>query len=307
MANAGTVNHYKYYRDLKALPEVGWPALISALLHIAVFFLAILGLPQIARNYDPFLAPDEIVMDIELFNNSDVLDEDKPKKEGDDTPPPPAKPVYNNTESVPDLLRPEQPEVKDKPEKIEEKVEKVVPDPTLIKVPPKPASKPKPPKPKEVEVTPVKPEVPDKPQRDINNLLKDLTPEDWDNAEEQLNSEEEGKGKTSLFGNADVQMTSSDLVALNQGVQQCWNVNAGGRFAENLVVRLRVFVNPDRSVKDVIILDQMRYATDSHFKSAADAARWALLNPRCSTLNLPPEKYETWKSFIYVFDPSQML
>ena len=287
------------------LPEVGWPSFISAILHIGIFFLALLGLPQIAN--DPYIHSDEIVMDVELFNTSEVFEEDQPEKEGSDVPPPPSKPVYNNTDNVPTLATPEHPDIKEKLEKPVEKEEKVVPDPTLIKVPPKPSSKPKPLKPKEVEATLLKPKEPDKPERNITNLLKDLSPDDWGNAGEIINSEEKNDSKTSLFGNASVQMTSSDLVALNQGVEPCWNVNAGGRDAETLVVRLRVLVNPDRSVRDVIILDKMRYATDSHFISAADAARRALLNPKCSTLNLPPEKYETWKSFIYVFDPSQML
>jgi len=295
-----------------ALPEVGWPTVVSAILHIAVFALAILGLPQIANN-NPYLAPDEMVMDIELFNFSEVIESDKPdnpqEKAGDDVPPPPAKPVYNNKNSVPNLAEPEQPEIKDNVDKPAEKTETIVSDPTLIKVPPKPRSKPKPktPKPKRVESKPLKPKTPAKPERNITSLLKDLTPSDWENAQERINSDKKNAGRTTRIGNASRQMTTNDLVALNQGVQKCWNVNAGGRLAENLEVKLRVIVNSDRKVREVIIMDKIRYAADSHFRSAADAAKWALLNPQCSTLNLPPKKYETWKSFIYVFDPSQML
>ena len=291
-----------------ALPEVGWPTIVSAVLHVGVFFLAVFGIPQIANRSEIYLAPDEMIMSVELFNNSEVLEDVQPAKEGDDTPPPPTKPVYNNTDSVPNLARPDKPDVKDKNEKTVEKAEKVAPDPTLIKVPPKPRNKPKTPKPKPVESKPLKPVEPDKPERNITNLLKDLTPEDnWENAQDRINSDEQATGKTTQIGDASVQMTSSDLVVLNQGMQKCWNMNAGGRFAESLEVKLRVLVNRDRSVRQVIILDQLRYSTDSYYRSAADAARWALLNPQCSTLNLPPEKYETWKSFIYVFDPSQML
>ena len=70
---------------------------------------------------------------------------------------------------------------------------------------------------------------------------------------------------------------------------------------------LRVFVNPDMTVQNVEILDQIRYGSDSHFRAAADAARRALLNPNYRTLKLPPEKYESWKVFKYNFDPSMML
>ncbi len=303
--NSTTLNNA--YRDFMALPEVGWPTIISAILHIGVFVFAIFGIPHIASRSDIYLAPGEMIMSVELFNNSEILEDDQPLKEGDDTPPPPTKPVYNNTDSVPMLAEPKQPDIKDKPDKPEVEKEVIVPDPTLIRVPPKPRSKPKPPKPKSVENKPLKPETPNEPERNITSLLKDLTPSDWENAQKRINSNEKTSGKTTQIGNASRQMTSSDLVALNQGVQKCWNVNAGGRFAENLVVKLRVMVNPDRSVRDVIILNQLRYAADQHFRSAADAAQRSLLSPQCSTLNLPPEKYETWKSFIYVFDPSQML
>ncbi len=294
----------KTYKDFVALPEVGWPTLVSAVLHIAVFIFAIVGLPQIADRNDIYLASDEMVMDVELFDNSGIIKDEQTIKEEEDAPLPPAKPVYNNTDSVPNLTQPKQPDIKDESKNTAKDQGVAVPDPTLIKVPPKPTAKPKP---KPLESKPGNTEEVTQPERSITSVLKDITPVDWNNAEEMINSDDKNTGGTTQAGNAGRQMTSSDLVALNQGVQPCWNLNAGGRYAENLIVKLNVTVNPDRTVRDVKIVEQMRYATDQHYKSAADAARWALLNPQCSTLNLPPEKYETWKNFVYVFDPSQML
>lgn len=275
---------------------VGRPAVISAILHIVVFILAIFGLPHIAQ--DPYLQEDEFIMSVELFDPSEVIDttkNDKPEKSEDDdeVPPPPPKPVYNNTDSAPELSTPEAPDIGEEAAKVA--------DVTLIKNPPKPSSKPKPPKPKAEKVKDTK-----KPERDINSLMKDITPVDWDNAEQNLNNDT-GKGTSSQHGNAGKQMTSNDLIALQRGVEPCWIVNAGGRLAENLIVKLKVTVNPNRTVKSVSVIDSIRYFGDSHFRSAADAARWALLNPKCSELNLPLEKYETWKSFTFTFDPSQML
>lgn len=289
----------KHYYKTSFLPEIGWPTFISAFLHIFVFFLAVMGLPQIAQQSDPYIHPDEIVMDVALFDSADVTDDSTVTKE-DDAPSPPKKPIYNNTDSVPVLAEPTQPDI----EKGDEKPE-VIPDPTLIKVPPKPRNKPTPPKPP--EVTKSETATPEKPKRNITSLLKDLTPDDWANAEARINEDGDNKSAGAGSGDASRQMTSSDLIALNQGVQKCWNVNAGGRMAENLEVKLRVFVNPDQNVREVVILDQIRYATDPHYRAAADAAQRALLHPDCRTLNLPPEKYEIWKNFIYVFDPSQML
>ena len=237
-------------------------------------------------------------MSVEMFDPSEVIDttkNDKTEKseDNDEVPPPPPKPVYNNTDSAPELSTPEAPDIGEEAAKVA--------DVTLIKNPPKPSSKPKPPKPKAEKVKDTK-----KPERDINSLMKDITPIDWDNAEQNLNNGT-GKGTSSQHGNAGKQMTSNDLIALQRGVEPCWNLHAGGRFAEKQIVKLRVTVNKDRTVKNVSVIKRLLYNTDSNFKAAADAAMWALLNPKCSTLNLPPEKYETWKSFTFTFDPSQML
>lgn len=286
-----------------ALPEVGWPTAFSAFLHIGLFLLAIFGVPHVVHQ-DPYIHLDEIAMDVSLLEpeSTEITEKAPPSLK---TPLPRSKPVYNKRDSLPDIIPPQKVEIKEEvkePETPKEAEPDVVKKPTL-----KPKAKPRfLIKPEKVKSKPQVSPKPEQPQRDITNLLKDLTPNDWENAQERINEDSAIKSSSGVRNNV-VQMTSSNIIALNQGVQNCWNLNAGGRMAEKLIVKLRVFVNPDRSVRDVQIMDTLRYATDSHFKSAADAARWALLNPKCSTLNLPPEKYELWKSFIYVFDPSQML
>jgi len=295
----------KNYRTALYNTNITKPAIISGILHVGVFLLALYGVPFITKDYEP----EDIIIPVEVFDPSEIVETVEPEEpeklvEPEPAPPPKRKPVYNNNDSVPDLSVPDDPVPEEKPEPPEPK--EVIPDPMEIKTPPKPKSKPKPPKRPEPPVKKPEPQPKEeKPERDINSLLKSLTP---DEPEEQIKpTEKTAEGNASSEGDVNRQMTSSDLVALVQGVQPCWNVNAGGRYAENLVVRLRVKVNRDRTVSSVEILDNMRYATDSHFKSAADAARWALLDQKCTRLNLPEDKYETWKSFIFVFDPSQML
>ncbi len=295
----------KDYRTALYTPNITKPAVISAFLHVAVFVLATVGIPYLSKD----IVTEDMVIPVELFDPSEIIettnpDEPQKSEEEDIAPPPERKPVYNNSETVPDLAVPQEPDIPEPEEIIPEETPKVEPpDPTEIKKPPKPKSKPKPPpKPKVAEE---KPKEEEKPEKDITSLLKSLTPDEPEETDSKRN--DVGQGNTSQQGNVSKQMTSSDLVALVRGVQPCWNVNAGGRMAEDLVVKLRVLVNRNRTVRDAIILDKLRYAADPHYKSAADAARWALLNPQCSTLNLPEEKYETWKSFIFVFDPSQML
>ncbi|MGH1378302.1 MAG: hypothetical protein ACRBB3_05725 [Alphaproteobacteria bacterium] len=282
--------------------NMGAPALMSVAFHICVFALATVGLPFFVKETEPM----EMAITVELVDLAEVSQTnniDQPQKSEVEEKPVETKPVYNNTDTVPDLLSPQEPEVEEVPEPPKEKPK---PDPTLIKTPPKPKNKPrkpKPPAPKKVEK---QKEEPDK--KDFTSLLKSLTPDNQDTQPTpQPVEENSNQGKTSQVADFSKQMTRSELDDLNRGVQPCWNVNAGGKNAEKLRVSLRVFVNPDLQVREVQIIDQVSYSTDTHFRAAAEAARRALLNPRCSRLRLPPEKYEQWKVFKYTFDPSKML
>ena len=82
---------------------------------------------------------------------------------------------------------------------------------------------------------------------------------------------------------------------------------AGAKYAEELVVAVKVYMNPDRTVRSASVADQLRYSRDSHFRAAADSALRALRNPRCSPLELPEDKYEQWREITIRFDPRQML
>lgn len=281
------------------------PAIISAALHIFVFILATVGLPRLAKPPEV----QEIAITVELadlaeLNQTNVLE--KPQQSELQEPVPPAKPVYNSSESVPDLLSPREPEPEtaDVPMPPDEKTKA---DPTVIKDPPKPKNKPKP-KPKaQPQMDKPKEEEKKEDKQDFTSLLKSLTPEQPDDQAEAQQNIETGAGQTSQVADYSKDLTRNEMADLNAGVAPCWNVNAGGKFAEELKVTLRVFINQQMRVTDVQILDQLRYSTDSHFRAAADTARRALLNPQCSTLRIPPEKYEDWKVFKYHFDPSQML
>jgi hypothetical protein len=101
-------------------------------------------------------------------------------------------------------------------------------------------------------------------------------------------------------------MTISQVDRLRQQLSQCWNVPVGAKDADELVVDLRVEMNPDRTVRSVEILDKQRYRRDSFFRAAADSARRALYNPNCTPLALPPDKYDQWKELTIRFNPKDM-
>ncbi|MGH1403128.1 MAG: cell envelope integrity protein TolA [Alphaproteobacteria bacterium] len=282
---------------------VGMPFIVSLILHVLVFILATVGIPYIAKEMEE---PEDMIMTIEVITSEDIAQTpviDPPQDNEENAPNPPAqvkpKPVYNQSESVPDLLSPRQPEIPP---------EEAIPDPTQIETPPKPKPKPKPrKKPKPAPAPKEKnPEPKEVVEEDFTSLLKSLTPETPD-TEESTPSDTQDSGQTSQVADFSKQLTVSELERLNRGVQPCWNVNIGGKNAGSLMVDLRVSITPDMRVRDVQILDQSKYSTNSHFRAAADAARRALLNERCRKLNLPPEKYQQWKVFTYTFDPSDMI
>lgn len=312
-------------------PAMKKPLIYSTGLHITIAVLATVGLPFLMPMKTQ---PEEMAITVELadlgpMSESPVVDQPNEAKEPEPTPPKPVeqKPVYKKEEAQAeppdDLLTPRAPDVEEVPEPPEEKIEEKPPEPEKlaeVKPPPKPMNKPKPPKPKPEKPKEEKPkeekkkeekpkEEPKEQEQEFTSLLKSLAPdqETPDKVVKAPPQEEPSAGQTAQLSNEGRDLTRSEADDLNRGVEPCWNLNAGGKFAENLVVSLVVTINPDMSVQQVQIIDQGRYNSDSHFRAAADAARRALLNPNCRNLRLPPEKYEAWKVFKYNFDPSMML
>lgn len=103
------------------------------------------------------------------------------------------------------------------------------------------------------------------------------------------------------------QLSVSEMDAIRQQISRCWLVPAGAKNAEDLVVELDVTMNTDRTVRFAKVVDQSRMLSDPFFRSAAESALRALKSPNCSPLQLPPEKYDTWKRFTITFDPKDML
>jgi len=279
---------------------------MSVMLHVMLAAALSFGIPYFAK--EPIEMEQAITVEIaDMAEISQTPNIDAPEEREDEIQAPAErKPVYNTGAAPPDLLTPQAPDIAEEVPLPPEEV--VKPEERVIKKPPKPTSKPNKPKPKPKILDKPEEDVKTAPEKDITSLLKSLT---LDNPEtepaQQPQDFPDNQARTSQIADFSQDLTRSERDDLNRGVQPCWNVNAGGKYAEDLVVSLRVFINTDMNVRDVQILDSLRYASDTHFRAAADAARRALLNPRCSKLHLPPEKYEQWKVFIYHFDPSHML
>ncbi|MFP6696049.1 MAG: cell envelope integrity protein TolA, partial [Alphaproteobacteria bacterium] len=101
-------------------------------------------------------------------------------------------------------------------------------------------------------------------------------------------------------------MTMSEIDAIRYQIQQCWSIPAGARDAENLVVRIKVFLNSDGSLSKAPEIVGGNGASDPFYRTAAESARRAIL--KCSPLkNLPAAKYARWREITLTFNPRDML
>jgi len=97
--------------------------------------------------------------------------------------------------------------------------------------------------------------------------------------------------------------SASDENAIRNTVAPCWSVDSGRLNARSLKVELRIFLNPDGTVRDAQILTT---GGDANMRAAAEAARRAVLNPQCNKLPLPAEQLGKVPSMIFVFDPKDL-
>lgn len=273
-------------------------AIASGVLHIAAIAVAVYGLPRV---FEPRLIEEQPML-VELVTVGDVTTSQRPKAE-----PEPAK----------EEPKPEPPKPEAKPE-------------------PKPEP-PKPEPPKQLAQAPAPKQKPERPKQkfDINKVaalldkrLKEQAPEE---RKPEQNKPEQKKPEPSrsiaeLVESAlkdraqpqsapqpdralDQPMTMSEIDAIRYQIQRCWSVPAGARDAENLIVRLRVYLNPDGSLQRAPdILDEARPSgvREEFYRAAAESARRAV--QMCSPLkNLPVNKYEKWRELTLTFNPRDML
>ncbi|MDF1793311.1 MAG: hypothetical protein P1U88_15465 [Thalassobaculaceae bacterium] len=220
-------------------------------------------------------------------------EEPKPAQEAAKAPPP-----------EPTVPEPEKPEAA--------KVERVENEPAA----PVPVARPTPPeRPKQVAKAET-PETPDKKEpekkdsflnvlKTVQNLKKDA-PKPQAEATPSPVPDADTTARRSSF-DPNQKLSVSEMDAIRQQISGCWLVPAGAKNAANLAVEIEVTMNPDRTVRSSRVVDSARMQSDPFFRSAAESALRALKSPTCSPLQLPPEKYDTWKSFTITFDPKDML
>ena len=298
--------------------------LYSSALHVMVIAAGYYGMPALRRP--PPLVDTPIMVEIvEVADETNAPVEKKaakvkPKAKPPPPPPkvkPPPPPAKVETPPPPEVaaLPPEPPpKPKAKPKPKPKPVAKPKPKPK-----PKPVAKPKPkPKPPH-RLAKVKPKRKPKPPDPFASVLKTVeelkaAPKAADKKEDK--EEEKKESFESMMAKALVRnaprhnsllpVTISEIDFLRQQIGRCWNLPAGAKDAENLVIEIRVAMNPDGTVNNARIVDQGRMTVDPFFRSAAESALRAVLNRRCQPFKLPAEKYDIWKLMILSFNPKEM-
>jgi outer membrane biosynthesis protein TonB len=298
---------------------------LSVALHLVLGTIFILGLP---RLFDPPM-PEEMPVAVQLVT---IAPETRATRPNPNLPRPNAKPDPPVADApvtkpepeppVPTPVPPPSPEITPPAELPKPAEPKPVPLPAMLK----PEPKPEPPKPTEKVEVPKPREKPEPPQQIAKNepkseqkkydpgqfeaLLKNLAAQPTapsPDAPPQRPRVASAKPSSQPRAPLGSQLSASEMDLIREQIARCWNVPAGARDAKDLVVEIRVVVDPDGTVRQATIVDQARLGSDPFFRAAAESARRAFFNPMCRPLHLPPEKYAIWKDLVVDFSPKDLL
>ena len=104
-----------------------------------------------------------------------------------------------------------------------------------------------------------------------------------------------------------VGLTLSEEDALKAQIFGCWSIPLGLPYNENLMVRIKLKLEPDGTIIDSEILDhaRMNKPGQNFYKVLAESALRAI--QLCQPLRVPSTGYERWKDLQLNFDAREML
>ena len=247
--------------------------------HLIIIILIYHGFPNLFRYRSEFLPP----LPVEIINISDKTVAPKINfKKSSETTKNKANYVnqenikYNNQNDTPVDNRELIDETKDNKEIVKKKIVKLK---ELKKKPNQLQSVLK-------SIEQVKKDLSDKKKKDKNEIKKDekITP-------------------TKLG----INLSISEIDAVRRHFEKCWNIPSGAREVGNLATEIKVRFNKEGNVIDARIVDIGRIKRDRFFRTAAESALRAVLNPRCKDAPLPENKFDKWKNLTLNFDPKSII
>lgn len=277
----------------------------SLFLHVALIIVGIVGIPYIARD-DIISAPP---IAVEVVDASEMTTTNKKpnfapiKTKIEEIKKEPPKKEEKKVEAPPKVDVKEPPKVKPLEKPPEPKKETVKPKAETPPPPSEKLDKPKPPEPKKKDEPKEEAVQQDDP---LLSLMKNLQDTEDDTAE--TDNPDDGTPENAPDAPQSEYVTAHELNALTLQLIQCWQIPIGAKDISGMVVNVRIWVNADRTVRKVEVEDKLRLTMDPAFRALAESAQRAVLDPACSPLDIPEEKYKVWKDqyIVVPFDPSRV-
>ena len=285
--------------------------IISSFLHGALIFITAMSLPFLAKK--PLDIPP--IISVELIQIAEktnipfapkakkIIEKKKKKKLKEkekklvSEQAPPKKVKKTKTKTVVSLDK--------KKEKIDNQTPEAVPlpDKTIKKIETKKETKQNPKK-VDNEVKQVS-EFEKKDIFDLNNIAALIDKSKIEDAEKIKKNNEITQDKDRNIENTGLTLSEED--ALKAQIFGCWSIPLGLPYNEDLLVRIKLKLDPDGSVAKTEILDhaRMNKPGQGFYKVLAESALRAV--KLCQPLRVPSTGYERWKDLQLNFDAREML
>jgi hypothetical protein len=181
--------------------------------------------------------------------------------------------------------------------------QQATPQPPLP-LPPPPA--PPPPQPAQTAGTGQTPPVA-RPQEDSRSVLNTLERLRQQQAQQQPPQARPNpqQGRPSAGGGAPTgtaPLTQGEIRGLAEQVAECWSVDGGMLNLDQIVVELRVQLDGNGNVRNVVPGDR-GVPSDPRARAVYESARRALLSPQCNPLRVPADKLPTLMASTFRFNP----
>ena len=279
--------------------------IISSVLHAALIFVTAMSLPFLAKK--PLDIPP--IVSVELIQIAEktnipfapkakkIIEKVKEKeKKLVSEQAPPKKVKKTKTKTVVSV---------EQNEKVDNKTPEAVPLPekTVKKIETKKENKQNPDKLNE-EVKQVS-EFEKKEFVDLDNIAKLIDKAKIESADEIKKNNDITQDQDRNIENTGLTLSEED--ALKAQIFGCWSIPLGLPYNENLLVRIKLMLEPDGSVTKTEILDhaRMNKPGQAFYKVLAESALRAV--KLCQPLRVPTTGYERWKELQLNFDAREML
>ncbi len=140
---------------------------------------------------------------------------------------------------------------------------------------------------------------------DPNNIAALIDKSKVESAEAKKKTDKITQDQQKSVENVGLSLSEED--ALKAQIFGCWSIPLGLPYNENLLVRIKLQLNPDGTVSQSEILDhaRMNKPGQGFYKVLAESALRAI--KLCQPLRVPSTGYERWKELQLNFDAREML